>query len=460
MKKLYFAVALLACSTFVASAQTKLAGMEQYRRSSLNLIMVEDPRVDPEVVEIMRTAFLATPIPDKYNDHGVDASLRYVRLSDVVVDNYAESKQVLNTKKKGDADKGAKVGAGVMGLLGAAAGIEMGPSNAQYHISNLNVDTTKRWLPHVAYHHIKKHNMAKLAIDKWFGVESGKLNVDLIRERAFFNATDQEIQAATESSDRKAEDVIMDNGGHEMINNTFVAITSTRLVNADQMAAEIIEKAAIAANFMPRSLADATMSTAELAAQTARVSIGNGNAVYTTTWLFRLVWDAEMFDKINAASGDLAQYNALDCFQLEYIGDESAHVHVRARDKSDEGTTKLTYEETVAKAMSEAQRVVLAKLEKEYEVFRTKTPLTDIEPAMMANIGTKECVEKGDKYEVLQKVVKADKKSGKTEVSYKRLGVITVDEVGDNLTDSAAKTTFKGKLPKGATKGSLIRFTK
>jgi len=79
---------------------------------------------------------------------------------------------------------------------------------------------------------------------------------------------------------------------------------------------------------------------------------------------------------------------------------------------------------------------------------------------MKANIGTKECVEEKDKYEILQKIVKLDKKSGKQTVSYKRAGVITVDKVGDNLTDPSAQTTFTGKLPKGVFKGSLIRFTK
>lgn len=461
MKKLSIAVALLMCSVFVASAQTKLAGMEQYRRSSLNLIMIEDPRIDTAVVDIVRRTFLAAPIPDKYNDHGVDASLRYVKMGDVVVDNYAESKKVLNLKKKGDSDKGAKTGAAVTGLLGALAGIEMGPTDQKYNINNITIDTMKRWVPHVAYHHLKKHDMAKKAIDKWFGVESGNINIDLVRERAFFNATDQEIKAATESGDRPAVDAIMDNGGHEIISNTFIGISSTRLVNADQQAADIIEAAVIAANFMPRSAADLAMTTAELAAATAKLAIGNGNAVSTRTYLFRLVWNEEIFNKINAVSGDIAKYNALDCFHLEYIGDESIYIPVvRAKDKSGDEKVKLSYEEAVAKAMVEAQRQVLAKLEKKYEVFRTKTPLTEIDPVIKANIGTKECVEEKDKYEILQKIVKLDKKSGKQTVSYKRAGVITVDKVGDNLTDPSAQTTFSGKLPKGVFKGSLIRFTK
>lgn len=462
MKKLYIVVALLLCGAVVASAQ-KREGMEQYRRSSINLIMVEDPRIDQSVADIVRNAFLAAPLPDKYNDHGVDASLRYVKASDVVVDNYAESKAVLATKKKGGTD-GAKTGAAVLGLAGALAGVEMGPTDQKYNIMNMNIDTTKRWLPHVAYHHIKKHNMAKKAVDKWFGIESGSMNIDLVRKRAFFNATDQEIKAASEMSDRTVEDIIMDYGGKEVISNTFVAISTIRLLNAEQMAAEIIEKAAMAASYMPRSAADLAMSTAELTAAATVAAMGRANAVYTTTYLFRLVWNEDYFDQVNAAAGNLSQYNALDCFKLEYIGDESTHATIGAKNedaqKGDGQPKRLSEEETVAKAVAEAQRMVLAKLEKKYEVFRTKTPLTDVEPTIMANIGTKECVEEKDKYEILQRINKLDKKSGKTVVSYKRLGVITVDKVGDNLSDPAAKTTFKGKLPKGAVKGSLIRFTK
>ena len=311
--------------------------------------------------------------------------------------------------------------------------------------------------------------MAKKMVDKWFGIESGRMNIDLVKERAFYNATQTEIQEAAMESDRSAIDAIMDNGGHEIIGNTFVTVSRFRYVNAEQMSAEILENAAIGAAFLPQSAADAVMATAELAAASAVLSMGKGYAVYTNTYLFRLVWDEETFEKINACANDLSAYDALDCFKLEYVGDENASANITAG--------KRTPEEAVQFAMTRAMDKVLAKLEKKYEVFRTKTPLTGIDP-LRADIGTKECVEKGDKYEILMKELK-EVKDGKgqktTVVDYKRVGVITVDSVGNNMGEdndgegasAETYTTFKGKAPKGvqlAVKNiageKIIRYTK
>ena len=463
MKKIMVsvAVALVAISSF---AQIKGQEMEPYRRSSLNMIMLEDPRMDPSIIGMVRESFIANPIPFKYNDHTVDPALKVVSIDDVVItpEDYEESRAILTPKKKkkGDTEGKTKLAGGLTQLAGGLLGIEMGPSDPKYSVDNIHIDTTKRWLPHVAYKYLKANNMAKLMVDKWFGVETGNINVDLIRERAFFNATEMEKMAAEEEGDRSAIDAIMDNGGHEIVGNSFVTVSRFRYMTGDQIAAEIVSGAAVGAQFMPRDLADATMSTAELAALAATVSVGKGYAVYTDTYLFRLVWDDEIFAKINAASADLSVYNSLDCFKLEYIGVESAYANITAG--------KRSTEEAVQYAMTRSMDKVLAKLEKEYEVFRTKTPLLTVDPVMTANIGTKECVEKGDKYEVLEKVMKVDKKTGKTEVDYKKIGTITVDTVGNNMgednDDENASadlfTTFKGKAPKNAVPGTLIRFTK
>ncbi len=465
MNKFFFVAALcLNAVSGIANAQVKGQEMEPYRRSSLNMIMLEDPRIDPSIIGQIRQSFIVNPIPEKYNDHTVSVELKTVNMDNVVVtpEDYNESKEALNVKGKKSSSDGTKKAGAILGALGSLAGVEMGPSNPAYNIENLQIDTIKRWIPHVAYKYLKETDMAKKMVDKWFGIENGQMSIDLVRERAFFNATEAEIAEAAEEGNRNAIDAIMDNGGHEIIGNTFVTVSRFRYVNADQMAAEIIENAAVGAAFVPRDVADAVMATAELAAETARVSMGRGYAVYTNTYLFRLVWDEEIFTKINSCATDLAAYNALDCFRLEYVGDENAYANITAG--------KRSQEEAVQFAMTRAMDKVLAKLEKKYEVFRTKTPLTNIEP-LQANIGTKECVEKGDKYEILmkeQKIVNAGKGEKKTVVEYKRVGVITVDTVGNNMGDanddeSASAdvfTTFKGKAPKGVQKGTLIRFTK
>ena len=462
MNKFFFTLALTLCSIMAVNAQIKGQEMEKYRRSSLNMICLEDPRVDPAVFQYVRDAFLANPMPAKYNDHAVDAALRIVSMNDIEVGeaDYAESLEAMDAKKKKDGVKGAKTAGAIVGALGALAGQAMGPSNEDLRMENLEIDTVKRWIPHVAHKYFKDTNMAKLVVDKWFGVESGKINLDLVRERAMLNATEMEKKIAEESSDLSVESYIMDNGGLEVIGNTFVTISRFRLLTAEEMAAEIVENAAIAANFLPQQLADAAITAAEIPA--AAIIATGGTFINTNTYLFRLVWNDEVYAHINSCANDIDKYNALDLFKLEFIGQENAHASTTV------GGKKRTEEEGIKYATARALDKVLAKLEKEYEVFRTKVPLIEVDPVMKAEIGTKECVEKGDKYEILEKVMKLDKETNKYTVDYKRVGVITVDEVGNNMGEnnddenasSNTYTTFKGKAPKNATKGMLIRYTK
>ena len=102
----------------------------------------------------------------------------------------------------------------------------------------------------------------------------------------------------------------------------------------------------------------------------------------------------------------------------------------------------------------------IAQLQREFEDFRVKTPLLSGDP-IAAKIGTKEGIEKGDKFEVLEQVLGED---GKT--YYERVGTIKVDknDIWDNSylaeEDSSAnlsgQTLFKGASNKYYS-GMLIR---
>ena len=85
---------------------------------------------------------------------------------------------------------------------------------------------------------------------------------------------------------------------------------------------------------------------------------------------------------------------------------------------------------------------VIAKLQKKYEDFRTKTPLYSIDP-LAAKIGLKEGLEDGDKYQVLEQAVDAN---GKT--VYNKIGVLKVNgkQIWDNrymATGDSVKATDK-----------------
>ena len=85
----------------------------------------------------------------------------------------------------------------------------------------------------------------------------------------------------------------------------------------------------------------------------------------------------------------------------------------------------------------------------------------DVEPEVTIGIGTKECVEKKDKFEILEQVL--DEKTGR--LVYRRCGVMQVepskiwdnDEESDNYQEEGA-TVLKGKV-KNIYPSMLVRQT-
>ena len=139
---------------------------------------------------------------------------------------------------------------------------------------------------------------------------------------------------------------------------------------------------------------------------------------------------------------------------MEYIGTEAAWADLQST-----VFTQKNDDELITIATKKASDAVIAKLQRSYEVFRTKTPLLSGDP-ISAKIGLKEGLEKGDKFEVLEQIINDE---GKTE--YKRLGVIKVENglIWDNRymadaenTSELEYTTFKGSKNKYFS-GMLIR---
>ncbi len=443
--------------TDAAKPKKQAANPNEFRRSSLTMIMMEDPRVDTTIQALVRDGFRAAHVPDKFDEFDLGYDLKIFDPMEIEITDAARTEfSQFSGKKKSKGSKGAKgtgIAAGIVGLVGNLAGFEMGPTEEKYQ--NPTIDTTKSDRATRAYLYLRDNHIAKRLMDQWFSADSGVLNTNMVAQRAFYNATPEEKAAAMENfSAREPMEAVMSMGGMDMINNTFVTVSSFRYMTADDMSAEILNGAAIGAAFLPRDAADLVMSTAELSAIAATVSIGKGYCINSTTYLYKLVWNEEVMQTIGASFGSIDAYNNLDCFHLEYVGESSAYCQV--------AVGKRTFEEAVSYAVSRSMAKVIAKLEKENEVFRTVTPLTGIEPEITASIGTKECVEKGDKYDVLMNMG-PDEKTGLT--VYKKVGSLKVETVGNNMGDdnddkeasTNTYTTFKGKLPKTAQPGTLIR---
>ncbi len=463
MLSLLMIPAVLLTVTAEAAKPKKSVNPDEFRRSSLTMIMMEDARVSPEIETLVRKGFIEAQVPDKFDSFVLGDDIKIFDPTQFVVTDEARTEYATFSKTKkskgGKGAKGASIASGIVGLVGGAAGVAMGPSNQKYQ--NPVIDTTKADRALRAYLYLKENHIAKWLYDQWFSTATGKLSTDEIASRAYYNATpEQKAEAQELLAERAAVDpmgAVMDMGGMDMINNSFVTVSSFRYMTGDEMAAEICNGAAIGAAFLPQQAADAAMSVAEIAGEAAKMAIGKGYCINSTTQLYKLIWNKDVEAAIaQCFPSDLDKYNALDCFHLEYVGESSAYCQV--------AVGKRNLEEAVAYAVSRSMAKVIAKLEKENEVFRTVTPLTGIDPEIIASIGTKECVEKGDKYDVLANQGKDEE--GKS--IYKKVGSLTVQSVGNNMGEdndeegASAQTysTFKGKLPKTAGKGTLIRQAK
>ena len=195
-----------------------------------------------------------------------------------------------------------------------------------------------------------------------------------------------------------------------------------------------------------------------------------GYSVWATAFLYKLSWNdsisAVFYNDlwINKGTSDAARKEAFDKanFNLEFVGDEKATGLVLFSLKE-----TRTEDQIIELATVRTIDAVYAKLQKKYDVFKTKTPILGVDP-ITAKIGMKEGLEGGESFEILEQSI--DPKTGMT--VYNSKGKITVDKdliwdnrynAGDGPVEGTPaptldRTTFKGG--KKLYPGLLIRQTK
>ncbi|MEW7277650.1 hypothetical protein ABW636_03555 [Aquimarina sp. 2201CG1-2-11] len=373
-----------------------------YRRSSLFTLMVTDE--NRKYADVIEEAFTSAEIPEKFNNHNIP--LR------TIAKVYDES---LSNAELKEAQKGA-------------------------------IDT-----------YFSKNSIAKQAIAKWFNrSDKGGFNMDLVSKRGSYNATELDVKIAKNSERGLA---LLADAGEELIKNTFIVVNDFKYISKEEVAQKAKKGLALASGFAGKSGLGS-----KLAGKALDVA-GKGYVIKTTSHLYKLVWNDEIaatfyndywIDDASIDETRKAAFENSNIFKVELVGTEVAWADLQSTI-----FTKKSEEELVAIATVKAVDAVIAKLQRKYEVFRTKTPLLSGDP-LSAKIGLKEGLEGGDKYEVLEQTIGKD---GKT--FYKRKGVIKVDkkqiwdnrymagEEQENKEEIKEYTLFKGG--KNFYSGMLIR---
>lgn len=327
---------LMMSATVMASyAQTDNESMMNYRRSSLYSLMVN--HTDQQFASEIKEAFLQIPVPNKFNDH--DLSVKVLNLNKKLEDANSDQENPVITK------------------------------------------------------FLEDNKVASRLVGRWFNRDTytGICNMDLVKERGLYNASEFDRQLAMHSARGMA---MLQDAGEDLIGNTFVVVNDIRYIDKSKSTKVIgsIFKAlgkvasAYTGNDNYTSLGDNIGGMVESL---------KGFSVRINTFLYRLDWNkeqADLFyqeqytdgaDSVKKENFDKARHN----YRLKYVG----------KVESKGSTTSflgIKEDEPIMMVRKACQRAIdenVVDLQRSYEEFRTKTPLLTTEP-LTAYIGMKEGV--------------------------------------------------------------------
>lgn len=398
----YIAVAIIIALTVNTTAQETNF---EYRRSSIYSLLIN--HTEQQFANEIKEAFLQIPVPDKFNDHNL-------------------SVKVLNLDEK----------------LSKARSSKENPLITDF---------------------LKNNKIASRLVGKWFNRDNytGECNMELVKERGLYNATEFDKQLAARSARGNA---LLQDAGEELIDNTFVIVNDIRYLDKNKgakVASSTIKiLGAVAAAYTGTNIDDLTDNVGDM------VETLKGFTVKINTFLYKLEWTDEQamsFYKEQYASAPNQEKrnnfeNARSGYNLKYVG----------KVESSGSTTSflgIKEDEPIVMVRKACQRAIdenIVDLQRNYEEFRTKTPLVATEP-LTAYIGMKEGVTKDSQFEVLEVIEMED---GSHE--YNRVGIIAPIKnlIWDNrymaveegaVGSTLGYTTFRKISGKDFTKGMLIR---
>lgn len=449
---------ILVLSSFfmVATSYAQKEVPVDYMRSSLyTIILDDDGLMDAAKASVIKEHFISAPIPEKYNDHNLGTQLRSFKTKSypVTLEEIAAYNQDGKPKKKESGFKSITKSI----TSSASAGL---------------VDTTDvSKLPAVFNKFFVSNKVPQLMIAKWYDYSNDKYNaetksyfdMELIKTRGLYNANEFDKSIADKSARGLS---LLADAGEKLINNTFVVGVRFNYVDKAEVANQLKSTVGAIAGAFGKA-GGAVSSSVGVAADVA----GKGYVIKATAFLFQLDWNEEA-----AATFYTKYYNEKDLvpflndsiFKLKYIGSATEWSDVQSTIFSNASELDL-----VNRAAVRSLDEVIAKLQKEFEVFRINTPLVTVEPEITAYIGMKEGVKKGSKFEVLEKELDAE--TGITK--YKKVATIEAekDKIWDNRfaadeekaelakqegkeveTETLKATVFKGNK-KNLAPGMLIR---
>lgn len=254
---------------------------------------------------------------------------------------------------------------------------------------------------------IEQVNLGQKMVAKWFDRDkkTGSFDMELIKQRGFYNASQNQVNIARASIRGIA---LLEDAGENLISNTYL------LVN------DISYRSKGSGNWFIKAMGSAYFGSVD-GLQKAMESIG-GFRVNIKSYLFRLKWNDEVaqtfYNKYYTENGsiDADKVSAFQAdkklFAMEYVG--------KTESMSSETSFKAVKDPKamLVKVCTQTIDQNIAQLQRQYADFRIKAPLLSTEP-LKADVGVKEGITEDTQFEVLERAIDKDGR-----VTYERVGVI------------------------------------
>ena len=366
-----------------------------YDRSSLAVAMIL--HTEDEFGQDIKVAFEGMPFPDKYDNH--DVGLK-------VIDNST----ITGVAKKQN------------GLIKARYGKKLNAKDIQK-----NADALLGIL--------NDAHVANYMIAKWFGLyESNVCNMNLIKERGQYNATELDVAIAKQSARGLS---MLSDAGEMLIANTYLLINDMTYVTAEERAADAKGVMSVVGE-----LADIIFGTSifsDLAETGGAIADSfTGFSVKNHSYLFRLNWNDEIaaifYNEYYMTEPDptlLSKFLKDERFSLSYV----AHEYEFGEKNAVKG--KYDRHDLVKMVCTRSMDKNIAALQLQYEDFKVKTPIHEVVlnqkgkvQGYAVKIGLKEGITEKSSFQVVCKEV--DPETNKTTYRY----VATVKPVRGHLWDN------------------------
>ena len=417
MRKFLLFVMLLIAFSSVAKNNV----FDNYRRNSLCLGYIVEGLDSESEVSLVLDALKNYQISDKFNDHSIGWMV--INPSEIKLSREDEAVKIKRHTEP--------IKLGQLWAAGQQSAAELKADDREY--TDRFVTTPKKLIKFA-----KQNHLANYMVAKWFSPSREKkdgsfFNMDLIQERGAYNASELEKLRSKETVRGTA---ILKDAGMDLIPNTYLAFVRLKYMSAQDHYNRTADR-------WDNSGVSVTTEDGRSVNPFGIISglkrkLGEEQAGYyidATVYLFKLIWDEDSEDEFIQKYWEVSDVNTFlneANYSLEFLDSQTSQARIKANtgiSTKDENSLKL-----IKAATYRAIDNGLARLQKKYPNFAVMAPVIDVEDkAISAFVGLKEGLNKGDKYEIYEKVYNEEKNTYR----YKKIETVEVDKnrIWDNRYD-------------------------